>query len=306
MREEVRQKIDSLINGHPVVLFMKGTKDHPQCGFSKQVVDILNRLVANYITIDVLANPEIREGIKEYSSWPTVPQLYIHHEFAGGCDIVLDLFRNNQLQNLLKIEKAVKKPAIKLSKSALDAFKSVFLDRQDNEFIRIIINANFEHGLSFDKKQDDDFSYTFEDIELVIDPYSALRAKDLLIDYLTQDLDAGFIFENPNEFKAIKELTVEELKSLQEQDKEFLLLDVRPESERNLAKISFAKPLDEITKEEIAKLNKEQLIIFHCHHGQRSKTTAASWRDMGFLNVYNLNGGIDAWSKKVDSKIPIY
>jgi monothiol glutaredoxin len=91
--------IDSEVKGNDVVLFLKGTPQFPQCGFSGQVVQILDYLGVDYKGINVLADQEIRQGIKDYSNWPTIPQLYIKGEFVGGCDIVREMFQSGELQN---------------------------------------------------------------------------------------------------------------------------------------------------------------------------------------------------------------
>jgi monothiol glutaredoxin len=88
---------------YPIVLFMKGTKQAPQCGFSGQVVHILNELGAEYETRDILADPVLREAIKQFSDWPTLPQLYINGEFIGGCDIVTELYENGELKELVEV-----------------------------------------------------------------------------------------------------------------------------------------------------------------------------------------------------------
>lgn len=98
----INQEISNTVEQNPVVLFMKGTKDFPQCGFSAVVVQILRNLKVNFIDINVLADPEIRQGIKEFSDWPTIPQLYIKGEFIGGCDIVKEMFQSGDLQTFLK------------------------------------------------------------------------------------------------------------------------------------------------------------------------------------------------------------
>jgi monothiol glutaredoxin len=96
-------QIQSLINENDVVLFMKGSKDFPQCGFSASVSHILSsKLGINFKDIDILKDPELRQGIKEFSDWPTIPQLYIKGEFIGGCDIVKEMFEAGELQELLK------------------------------------------------------------------------------------------------------------------------------------------------------------------------------------------------------------
>ena len=104
LSEETRKQIDSIVASDRVVLFMKGNRHMPQCGFSATVVQILDTLVPDYTTVDVLAAPEIREGVKEYSSWPTVPQLYVDGTFIGGCDIVREMYTSGELQQTLGTE----------------------------------------------------------------------------------------------------------------------------------------------------------------------------------------------------------
>ncbi|HEX8643820.1 MAG TPA: Grx4 family monothiol glutaredoxin [Allosphingosinicella sp.] len=105
---DVKQRIDEIVGGHDVVLFMKGTALFPQCGFSSRAVSILDHLGVAFETVDVLQDPEIRNGIKEYSDWPTVPQLYVKGEFVGGSDIMMEMFQAGELQQLIE-EKQVAK-----------------------------------------------------------------------------------------------------------------------------------------------------------------------------------------------------
>ena len=98
----VTERIKRDITENPVLLYMKGTPVFPQCGFSAAVVQILTTVGVKFKGIDVLADPEIREGIKEFSSWPTIPQLYVKGEFVGGCDIVREMYESGELQEFLK------------------------------------------------------------------------------------------------------------------------------------------------------------------------------------------------------------
>jgi monothiol glutaredoxin len=98
---EPNARIAEIVNGNEIVLFMKGTALFPQCGFSSRAIAILDRLEAKYETVDVLQDPEIRQGLKEYSDWPTVPQLYVKGEFVGGSDIMMEMFESGELQQLL-------------------------------------------------------------------------------------------------------------------------------------------------------------------------------------------------------------
>ena len=103
MTPEVKAKIDRLVNENKVMVFMKGSKLMPQCGFSNNVVQILNTLGVPYETLDILADPEIRQGIKEYSNWPTIPQIYIDGEFIGGSDIAIELYQSGELQQMVEV-----------------------------------------------------------------------------------------------------------------------------------------------------------------------------------------------------------
>ncbi len=102
MSEEIQQAIKKQIEDNKVILFMKGNKQFPQCGFSAQVVQILNSYDVPYETVDVLLDPEIRQGIKDFSNWPTIPQLYVNGEFIGGCDICTEMFQNGELEQVVK------------------------------------------------------------------------------------------------------------------------------------------------------------------------------------------------------------
>ncbi|MGH7096595.1 MAG: Grx4 family monothiol glutaredoxin [Stellaceae bacterium] len=110
MDDMVRERISQDITDTPVVLFMKGTPVFPQCGFSAAVVQILSHLGVKFKGIDVLADPAIRQGVKEFSNWPTIPQLYVKGEFVGGCDIIREMFETGELQQLME-EKGVARRA---------------------------------------------------------------------------------------------------------------------------------------------------------------------------------------------------
>lgn len=103
MTPELKAKIDNLLNENKVLVFMKGSKLMPQCGFSNNVVQILNTLGVPYETVDVLEDYEIRQGIKEYSNWPTIPQIYINGEFVGGSDIAIELYQSGELQQMVEV-----------------------------------------------------------------------------------------------------------------------------------------------------------------------------------------------------------
>jgi monothiol glutaredoxin len=101
---DAKERIDALVKSNDVVLFMKGSALFPQCGFSSRAIAILDHLGVPYETVDVLQDQEIRGGIKEYSDWPTIPQLYVKGEFVGGSDIMMEMFESGELQQLVKAE----------------------------------------------------------------------------------------------------------------------------------------------------------------------------------------------------------
>ncbi|KAI8828438.1 monothiol glutaredoxin-5 [Chytridium lagenaria] len=110
LSDDLRAKIDKAVNATPVLVFMKGTRQAPQCGFSKAVVDILNNEGVDYKTVNVLADEEVRTGIKEYTSWPTIPQVFVKGEFVGGCDILMSMFKSGELEKMLVKEGLIPEP----------------------------------------------------------------------------------------------------------------------------------------------------------------------------------------------------
>ncbi|KAF3888991.1 MULTISPECIES: Grx4 family monothiol glutaredoxin [Nostocales] len=103
MTPELKERLDSLVKQNKILVFMKGTKLMPMCGFSNNVVQILNTLGVPFETINVLDEPDIRQGIKEYSNWPTIPQVYINGQFVGGSDILIELYQKGELQQMVEV-----------------------------------------------------------------------------------------------------------------------------------------------------------------------------------------------------------
>jgi monothiol glutaredoxin len=101
MADDIRTRIETLITGSKVMLFMKGTRSFPACGFSNTVVQILKKEGVTFETFNILADPDVRQGLKQYSSWPTFPQLYVDGKFVGGCDIVTEMHQNGELGGVL-------------------------------------------------------------------------------------------------------------------------------------------------------------------------------------------------------------
>ena len=122
MNQETREAIDGLLRDNRVVLFMKGNRAQPQCGFSAKTVSALDMVLTDYVTIDVLRDPEIREGIKVYGNWPTIPQLYVDGELVGGSDIVTAMFDSGELGSVLGLaEPAGNPPRIEIDAPAAES-----------------------------------------------------------------------------------------------------------------------------------------------------------------------------------------
>ena len=303
---ETLRQIEDLVKSQNVVLFMKGSRSFPQCGFSAAVVQILNSLVPEYKTVNVLADPAIRQGVKDFSSWPTIPQLYIGGEFVGGSDIVKEMFASGDLARKLGVEAGpVEAPDVQLTPAAVAALREALADAGPDEHVHIAISPEFEHELELGPRRPGDIELTAGGLTLFIDAISAKRAGGLRMDFVSGPQGAGFRMDNPNGPAAVRPLSPADLKArLDAGLKE--LYDVRPPDERARAHIAQSKPLDQAALDHLESLDRATPIVFYCHHGQRSRAAAQQFIGLGFREVYNLSGGIDAWSREVDPNVPRY
>ena len=303
MSDPVVEQISELVTQNKVVLFMKGNRHFPQCGFSAAVVRILDELLPAYKTVNVLTEPEIREGIKAYSKWPTIPQLYVGGEFIGGSDIIRDTHASGDLQKVLGVTvEAPKPPTITVSESAAKAFKEA---SSGTDHPRLEIGPEFQVELSIDEKKAEDIVVEASGVTFLFDGASARRADGIKIDFVPGDA-GGFKIENPNEPPHVKSLSVKQLKDMIDRGDKFDLFDVRPTIERDKAKLEKARMFDEAARKEVESFDKNRQIVLHCHHGGRSRAAAEQLVAQGFRNVFNVEGGIDAWSTHVDPTVPRY
>ncbi len=300
----VREKIAELVGEHPVVLFMKGSRQSPACGFSAKAVQVLDSLLPDYEAVDVLRDPELREGIKQYSNWPTIPQLYIRGEFLGGSDIIATLYESGELEEKLGELASVPPPRITLSPAAATELRAAL--EEPGEAVRIEITARFEHDLAVGIPDPRDLIVDADGVRIGVSRSSARRADGLHIDLVQTADGPAFKIENPNEPPRVKRMTVQELKQRLDRNDVPLLLDVRTPAEQAMAKISGARPWNAELERELESVPKQQPIVLYCHHGPRSARAAEELVAAGFREVYNLSGGIDAWSLEVDPKVPRY
>ena len=222
MDTALKDRLDEMITSDKIFLFMKGNPTFPQCGFSNQVVQILKAFDIPFGSFDVLSDQDVRQGIKEFSDWPTIPQLYVDGDFVGGCDIVRESWESGELEQMLK-----------------DAFP----DRE------------------------------------VKGPKPPSRPKNI---------------------------TPAEAKEMIGKDG-YHFLDVRTPDEIETAKVDGFELLDQALAQKILnEFDKETHMVFMCHYGGRSAQAAEYFAQQGFGNIYNVQGGIDAWSQTVDESVPRY
>jgi monothiol glutaredoxin len=303
----LRQRIESLLSANPVVLFMKGTRDSPRCGFSAKAVGALSGLVDRYETVDVLEDAEIREGIKAYGSWPTIPQLYVKGELIGGSDIIEAMLNSGELHALFGQPAPDRTPPqISVTPRAAEAIRDALDDADASLALHLTVDARFNAQFQLKPVRGNEIVSEAAGIRIHLDLASAPRARGLQIDWVEDARGAGLAISNPNAPPAVKSMSVQQL-----HDQIFAgtvdVIDVRPADARALA--PFPQPhdvLDESTQARIEALPKDLPLAFLCHHGNSSRQAAEYFRGLGFHDLYNVEGGIDAWSREIDSSVPRY
>jgi monothiol glutaredoxin len=200
LENSTREQIDSLVQRNDVMLFMKGDRQAPQCGFSATVIQILDTLTPEYATADVLSDPALRDGIKVYSSWPTVPQLYVKGEFVGGCDIIQELFGSGELHEKLGIKLDLDvKPSVTITSEATEALRQAVADAPaDGRELHLAVDALYQASLAMAPRSPQDIELDTEGVPLLIDALSAQRADGITIEAVQTPHGTGFKIENPN------------------------------------------------------------------------------------------------------------
>jgi len=304
MNPAVRQRIADAVQQNPVVLYMKGTRQSPQCGFSARVIEILDALLEDYVTVNVLADAEVRDGIKEYSSWPTIPQLYVRGEFVGGTDIVTALSESGELAEKLGDLISTRSAKVTISDAARAELTAAI--ESANECIRLEVSPTFEHDLAVGVPDPRDVIVDAGGVRVSMPRSSVARADGIRIDLIQTPDGPAFKIDNPNETARVKSMTAVELKARLDRGDDLVLVDVRPADERELAMIEVGHPLDEALHDEIGKGPRDRPIVLYCHRGSRSQRAAEELVQQGFREVYNLTGGIHSWSLDVDPDVPMY
>lgn len=305
LKNEIREKIESTLQANKVVLFMKGTPQAPQCGFSSKTVGMLDSVVSDYKSVNVLDDEEIREGIKLYGDWPTIPQLYIDGELIGGCDIITGMFNSSELHEMLGVEAPDRTPPeVTITDAAAEKILEA-MQGHDNLGLHFAVDAGFQSQFNVAPAEGHEIKVVTNGITMLFDLASAQRANGAVIDWVTSMQGEGLTIHLPQAPEPVKQMSVEDLKSNIDNNS-VILIDVRGAEERTLATLDAAKPMDGETMREIEAMDKETALAFICHTGNRSQVAAEHFRKQGFTNVANVAGGIDAWSKEIDSSVPTY
>lgn len=302
----LRSRIESILNANRVVLFMKGQPTMPQCGFSAKAVGALQDLGVEFAHVNVLADPEIREGIKVYGEWPTIPQLYIEGELVGGSDIILQMAGSGELSSVLGLAAPDRTPPrITVTPAAVEMLRGALADAPGAS-LQLSIDAGFQPNFQLVPHDDNAIAAESNGLRVQFDVSSARRAEGITIDWVDDIRGKGLAIDNPNAPKPVQEMSVRDADDRLRAGT-ITVVDVRPADERAIASINAAfETFDADNRARLEALPKDTALAFLCHRGGRSAQAAEQFRAKGFTNVHNITGGIDAWSEDVDNAVPKY
>jgi monothiol glutaredoxin len=301
----VHERIEQLVKGHPVVLFMKGTPRQPMCGFSARTVAALDSVLPSYASFNVLEDEEVREGIKAYGNWPTIPQLYIHGELVGGCDIVISMLNSGELHQQLGLAAPDRSPpAITVTDLAAEKIRQA-MQGHDGMALHFSIDSGWESQFNLGPLEGGEIVAKANGLEIAMDIATAQRARGAVIDWVKVMTGEGLSVSLPEAPPAVQDLSVTDLAEKLAAGK-ITLIDVRAAEDRAKASLAAALPLDDALMQQLNQLPRDTELAFICHHGNSSRGPAEHFRKQGFTRVFNVKGGMDAWSLEVDSSIPRY
>jgi len=305
INDALKSKIDDYVKSNKVVLFMKGTPQQPMCGFSAKTIAALDSVVPDYSTVNVLDDAEIREGIKVYGNWPTIPQLYIDGELVGGCDIVLNMLNSGELHQCLGLEEPDRTaPEITITPGAAEKILEA-MQGHEGIALHFQVDANWDAQFNLAPPQGHEISSETNGIQVLMDIGTAQRARGAVIDWVSTMQGEGLAIDLPQAPTPVKQMTVQQLARKLEAA-EVLLVDLRGADDRSRAFIEGSLVLDRETMKKLEGMPKDTAMAFLCHHGNSSMGAAEHFRKQGYSNVNNVAGGIHAWSMEIDPEIPTY
>ena len=299
-------RIETLLQSNRVVLFMKGSPDAPQCGFSSKAVGVLNALLPEgYAHVNVLADADIREGIKQYGNWPTIPQLYIDGELVGGSDIVEQMAGSGELHSALGLPAPDRSPPkLTITPPALEMLRGAIANAGEGYAVQLDIDARHNARLQLAPVDPNAVAVEIEGVRVQTDWMQARRADGISIDWVDDERGRGLIVHNPHAPPAVRAITPAETDA-RVRGGTLRLVDVRPGEERALATVPVAFDTFDNGLDALEALPRDTALAFLCHHAGRSQQAAEHFRALGFREVYNVVGGIDAWAD-LDTAIPKY
>lgn len=305
LNDAVKSKIENYLQGNKVVLFMKGNPQQPMCGFSAKTVAALDSVVSDYTSVNVLDDPDIREGIKVYGNWPTIPQLYIDGELVGGCDIILNMLNTGELHECLGLEAPDRTPPeVTITPEAATRIREA-MEGHEGIALQFAIDANWDSQFNLAAPQGNEITSHSNGIDIMMDLATAQRARGATIDWVSTVQGEGLAIDLPMAPPPVKQMTVQELAQKMEGGI-ITLVDVRGEDDRARAFIEGSVVLTREMMEKLEAMPKDSEIAFLCHHGNASQGAAEYFRKQGFTKISNVAGGIHAWSLEIDPSVPAY
>lgn len=305
LNEAVKGKIENYVKENRIVLFMKGTRQSPMCGFSAKTVAALDSVAPDYVAVNVLDDPDVREGIKVYGNWPTIPQLYIDGELLGGCDIIQSMLNSGELHQVLGLDAPDRTPPEITVTEAAAAKIEEAMQGHEGIALHFAIDANWDAQFNLAPAAGGEIATSSNGIQVLMDIATAQRARGATIDWVSTMQGEGLAIDLPEAPAPVKQMTVQELAERLAAGN-ILVVDVRGEAERARASIDGSWILDRETMQKLEALPKDRGIAFLCHHGNASMGAAEYFRKKGFTDVSNVAGGIHAWSMEVDANVPTY
>ena len=302
----LRSRIETLLQSNRVVLFMKGNPNAPQCGFSAKASGALNALLPQgYAHVDVLADAEIREGIKAYGEWPTIPQLYIDAQLVGGSDIIEQMAASGELHGALGLPAPDRSPPkLSISPAAAQMLRDAVANAGADYAVQLDVDARHNVRLQLAPIDAGAVALEIEGVRVQTDWINARRADGVSIDWADDERGRGLVITNPNAPPAVRAIAPAQVLE-RVQAGSLRVIDVRPPDERAIAQIGLAFDTFDNGSDDLESLPKDTPLAFLCHHGGRSAQAAEHFRQLGYREIYNIEGGIDAWSD-LDSSIAKY
>jgi monothiol glutaredoxin len=289
-----RERIEEMVTGNKVMLFMKGTPRMPQCGFSAQTAGALDTLLGEkYASFNVLEDNAVREGIKEYGNWPTIPQLYVDGELIGGCDIVMEMFNAGELHELFGLEAPDRTPPeMEITPKAAEKIGE-FLAAYPGQHLHFKIGSDWNAQFHLGPKSGTEIEAQVGGLSVLMDLASAQRARGAKIDWVETVQGEGLKLDLPGAPPPVKQMTPEELQRRINDGERIVVVDGRSEGDRQSKPLEFARALDADLMAELDDADRKTPLVFVCNQGISSQDVAEHYRRQGFTEVYNLEGGTD-------------